>query len=431
MKQCITVREYARLTTEEIGQASLDRARVTATAFDWLCTLNSSFSKHGASLIQLENRRWLKLDNYVGVLETPCGTRLEILPKHFDEADSIGRSRGLLCRMIQASLDLPVREVGQADLQLFDAPLSEWIIAQFLQALDHLLKRGIRSDYHRVDEERIFLRGRLDAVRQIRQPPHRRHYFQISHDVFEADIPENRLLKLALNIACKTTIDLANWRMGHELRSLFSEIPVSTNPTQDFQHWRDDRLSTHYRAVKPWCELILQNQIPLAVADEWRGLSFLFPMEILFERYVGASLRKTLRGDAAIKYQASSEFLCDHDNGKMFQLQPDYLVSHGPKRWVIDAKWKRIDASNKKERYDLRQSDFYQLFAYGNKYLSDQTLGELLLVYPKTGKFARPLPAFDFSRQLKLWVLPFDLETASFDQIELTGLPLRQASFVH
>lgn len=89
MKPVITVREYARLTTDKITEPTLDLAQVSISAFDWLCKLNATFSNAGAALVQLENRCLLKLDNYVGVLETPCGTRLEILPKHFERENCI------------------------------------------------------------------------------------------------------------------------------------------------------------------------------------------------------------------------------------------------------------------------------------------------------------------------------------------------------
>ncbi|WP_241152125.1 McrC family protein, partial [Pseudomonas viridiflava] len=107
----------ARLTTSHILSPTLDIAQVSPSAFDWLCELNSRFSKAGAALVQIEDRRWLKLDNYVGVLETPCGTRIEILPKHFEEGDCIQQGRALLKRMIQKSLDLPTRKVGAAGLE--------------------------------------------------------------------------------------------------------------------------------------------------------------------------------------------------------------------------------------------------------------------------------------------------------------------------
>ncbi|KPY70376.1 McrC family protein, partial [Pseudomonas savastanoi] len=159
MKTTVTVREYARLTTSNIPNPTLDVAQVSTTAFDWLCETSSRFSKAGAALVQVEGRRWLKLDNYVGALETPCGTRIEILPKHFEQGDCIQQSRALLRRMIQKSLDLPTRKVGATALQRFDAPLTEWVMSSFLEALDHLIKRGLRFDYQRVEEEQRYLRG--------------------------------------------------------------------------------------------------------------------------------------------------------------------------------------------------------------------------------------------------------------------------------
>ncbi|MCC8978677.1 McrC family protein [Bradyrhizobium sp. 10BB] len=424
MKESIVVREHARLTTDELAVRSLDCERVSSSAFEWLCRLMSLFRNSGASLAHLENRRCLRLDNYVGVLETPCGTRLEILPKHFELSDDVNKSRQLLRRMILSALDLPVREIGPADLQLFDAPLNEWVIQQFLLALDHLVKRGVRFDYRRVEEEKIYLRGQLDLGKQLRQPPGRRHHFQIRHDIFLADIPENRLLKLALEIACKTTQESRNWHLGHELRNLLHEIPASSNVWSDFEQWRDDRLLARYQQIRPWCELILRQQTPMALAHEWRGISLLFPMEKLFERYVGSILRRALLKEASLKAHAASQHLCEHDGGKVFRLEPDFLVTHGKKRWVLDAKWKLIDAGNKRDSYDLRQSDFYQLFAYGHKYLGGQSEGELVLIYPKRPQFMRPLPPFDFSSQLRLWVLPIDLEHSCIEGIQTTNVPV-------
>jgi 5-methylcytosine-specific restriction enzyme subunit McrC len=56
----------------------------------------------------------------------------------------------------------------------------------------------------------------------------------------------------------------------------------------------------------------------------------------------------------------------------------------------------------------LSQSDFYQLFAYGQKYLSG--VGDMLLIYPKTSQFQHILPPFHFDHQLTLWAVPFCLE---------------------
>ncbi|WP_025994729.1 McrC family protein [Pseudomonas viridiflava] len=413
----ITVREYARLTTSHIHSPTLDIAQVSPSAFDWLCELNARFSKAGAALVQIEDRRWLKLDNYVGVLETPCGTRIEILPKHFEDGDCIQQSRALLKRMIQKSLDLPTRKVGAAALQRFDAPLTEWVMSSFLDALDHLIKRGMRFDYQRVDEEQRYLRGQLNTARQMRQPPGRQHHFQIRHDVFLPDRPENRLLKTALDIVCKITQDPNNWRLSHELRSMLLEVPSSRDTAQDFKQWRRDRLMAHYQPVRPWCELIIEKQTPMAIAGDWRGMSLLFPMEKLFERYVAACLKDALPPHAMLHAQRKSEYLCSHQGKKVFQLQPDLMITQGAKRWVLDTKWKRLDSKPGNKNYGLSQSDLYQLYAYGQKYLGGE--GDVVLIYPRRASFQEALPVFEFSPELKLWVVPFDLLTRQMHGLEI------------
>lgn len=406
----VVVREYARLTTDPV-EATLDQATITATAFEWLCNLAAGFSKSGASLLQIENRRWLRLDNYVGIVETPCGTLLEILPKHTNESNEVAAntSRDLLIKMLAVALDLPVRTTDKTDIQTFRHPLLEWVMKQFVFSLDHLVKRGLRFDYQRVEEEQRFLRGQLDIVKQIRQPPGRAHIFNIRHDLFLADRPENRLLKSALMRVCHNTQQPDTWRLSHELAGLLAEIPDSKDIQADFRLWRNDRLMTHYQSVRPWCELMLGQKMPLALRGKTHGISLLFPMEKLFERYVETKLHHQLPASYTLKAQAASQSLCTHQGNKMFQLRPDMLIQQGLNTiLVLDTKWKLISTDVTENKYGLSQGDFYQLFAYGHKYLAGK--GEMLLIYPRTEPFSDELPPFDFSSNLRLWVVPFDLE---------------------
>jgi len=416
----VSVREYARLTTEPCD-ASLDRAQVSVSAFDHLCRLNESFSRGGARLLQVDGRRWLRLDNYVGVLQTPCGTTLEILPKHQDHGDSLTSCRALLRRMIQSMLDLPTRDAGEAQLERFDAPLTEWVMGRFLAELDRILKRGIRFDYQRVEEERPFLRGQLNVFAQLRQPPGRAHHFQVRHDVFVPDRPENRLLKLALESIRLATQHPDNWRLAQEISFRLAEVPASTRIEDDFRAWGTDSLMVHYRAIKPWCELILNRSLPLALLGTHSGLSLLFPMERLFEQHVTRWLRRQLPSDVRLRAPASSLSLCTHDGKPIFQLKPDLLVEAGPKRWILDAKWKRLDSADRDNKYGLSQSDFYQLHAYGMKYL--QGRGNMALVYPRTTLFSEPLVPFHFDENLMLSVLPFDLDEDQLLGSDLISLP--------
>lgn len=410
MKTIVIVREYARLTTDPI-ESTLDRACITPSAFDWLCNLAAVFSKGGASLLQVESRRWLKLDSYVGVVETPCGTLLEILPKHSNDAseNTAIASRKLLIKMLEVALDLPIRTTDETDIQTFQYPLLEWVMKQFVLSLDHLIKRGLRFDYQHVEEEQRYLRGQLDIVKQMRQPPGRAHIFNIRHDLFLPDRPENRLLKSALMRVCRTTQQAETWRLSHELAVLLAEIPDSPDIHNDFRQWRDVRLMAHYQPVRPWCELVLGQHMPLAVHGETHGISLLFPMEKLFECYVEVQLRKQLPIPYTLKSQVRSKYLCTHNANNMFQLRPDLLIECGEViNFVLDTKWKLLSADDTENKYGLSHSDFYQLFAYGHQYLNGE--GEMLLIYPYTQNFSTLLHPFVFSSDLKLWVVSFDLE---------------------
>jgi len=418
----VSVREHAWLCTEPVP-ASLDCAQVTETAFDYLCRLSERFSRGGARLLQLEGRRRLKLDNFVGVIQTPCGTVLEIVPKNHAEGGSLAEARLLLRKLLLALLDLPTRDVGVASLQLFDAPLSEWVMGRFLQELDTLVSRGLRFEYQRVDEELPFLRGQLNLNRQLRQPPGREHRFHVRHDVYLPDRPENRLLKLALDRVRQGTQDADHWRLAQELSFRLAEIPASRQVEQDFRAWRHDRLLAHYQAIKPWCELILNQHMPLAVAGDYQGVSLLFPMEKLFERFVARWLRARLAPGVEMRTPARSESLCLHQGKPIFQLEPDILITDGGQRWVLDTKWKLLDASKRADKYGLNQSDFYQLFAYGQKYLGGA--GRMALIYPRTEVFTDPLAPFHFSDMLSLEVLPFDLDQEQLLGIERLALTQR------
>ena len=415
-----TVREYAfiNIAYEGCPESSLGHAYIPEKAFEHLCELSASFSKHGAKVFELAGRRKLKLDQYVGVIETPCGTRIEILPKHVElngtsDQELILAERKLLQKMLSVSLHLPYREAGSANLNRFKQPLHEWIITQFLASFERLLQRGLRFDYNRVQEEQKFLRGQLQHVKYMRQPPAKKHIFPIEHDVYEVNRPENRLIRTALEVVCKKTKDANNWKLAQELRLMTSEIPRSQKIQQDFRQWQSGRLLALYAEIKPWTELILGEYMPVSTQGEWRGMSLLFPMEKLFEYFVAYHLRRGLP-EYQVKTQHSTEHICKHQQSKIFKLKPDIFIDRSQtnaKNIVLDTKWKLINQNDRGGRYGLKDSDIQQMFAYSHYYLKHES--EVILVYPyRAGKFDKPLDDFGFRHTYgaKLRVVPFNLD---------------------
>jgi 5-methylcytosine-specific restriction enzyme subunit McrC len=294
--------------------------------------------------------------------------------------------------------------------------LHELLISHFLQAVVLLVRHGVRSEYQRLDRQSPFLKGQLQVAKQINQRPGRQHYFHVSHDVFSPDRAENRLLHSALKQVLKWSSSTANQRLARELLFVFHDINESSNLGLDFKAWKDDRSIAHYRPLKPWCELILSYQSPIAMVGQHKGLSFLFPMEQLFEKYVARQLSRKLPSNLHLKSQVSSLSLTSHNGKKWFRLKPDIVIYEKQRVVsVIDTKWKLLDETqgNTKHKYGLNQSDMYQLFAYGEKYL--QGTGDLYLIYPKHLAFTGSLPSFEFHDDLKLHVVPYDLVNDTCD----------------
>jgi 5-methylcytosine-specific restriction enzyme subunit McrC len=229
------------------------------------------------------------------------------------------------------------------------------------------------------------------------------------------------LLKSALLRLNKWSSYLENKRLCREFLFVLDDVPESQHIENDFKYWRTDRGMAHYQPLLPWIKLILSDQSPVFSAGKHQGISLLFPMEKLFEEYVFKLLRRDLSTGFSLKTQASSKYLLNHNSKGMFKLKPDGLITNkGKHKAVLDTKWKLIDErlSSSKEKYNLSQSDFYQMFAYGMKYLDG--LGELFLIYPSHADFSRPLASFEFDEKLQLWAIPFDLKSGRliFDQNE-------------
>lgn len=404
----ITVTEFARLTTEAVAAPRLDRASLPVEDFQALCRLNERRQAGEAPLVRMRSRTTLSLCNYVGLLQTSPGTCIEILPKTAVGAESAEQQRGLLLKMLRAVYRLPCRESDPAALRTAPGPLREWLIRHFLEELQALLRKGLCFSYNRLAEERPFLRGRLDVGKHIIQPPQRRHLLPIRHHVFSVDSPEHRLLRSALDRCAAVSRDMENSRRAMPLRAAFAEVRPSRCVPDDFRQWRTSRLLAHYQRIRPWCELILGQDMPLFLAGQRHGISLLFPMETLFERYVGVCLRRRLAPDAHLYEQDRGHWLGTWAKRPVFALRPDIRIQREGKDWLLDGKWKKL-VGNAVSRCGISQQDVCQMFAYGQKCL--QGKGDLALVYPHHATFPALDEPFCFSPTLRLWVLAFDLHT--------------------
>lgn len=411
----IQVREYSQISTDSSLTPSLDLGVVNQATFDWLVDTLQKSGK-AEKVIDIKNQKILKLGSFVGYLQSPNGEAIEILPKTGLGIESPPKSRRVLQQMLMSALSLKPREVGQASLKRLNQPIHEWIFSQFLNELRLLITKGIRFDYENIEEESAYLRGQLQVTKQLRRMPGRDHLFDISHDVFTPNRLENRIIKSALLSIKGCCKEPNNWRLANEFSHLMNQINSESKPMSSFHKWQSSKLMQIYEDIKPWCKLILEKFNPNFQKGKHSGISLLFPMEQLFEKYVEANVSKQIQRSFKLKAQASSQYLTSHQNiekaqvSKWFQLKPDLLLISKQQNQVLDIKWKLINemAKTVEHKYNIKQSDLYQLFAYGHKYQDGK--GHMMLIYPRHDDFNHPLPCFSYSENLHLWVVPFCLE---------------------
>ena len=366
------------------------------------------------------NTEALQARNYAGVILLPSGLCLEILPKIClaEDDGSAERTRAILLKMLRTLPDSPFRTFEQAILASSKVPLLEIFIACFLHEVGSLIRRGICSDYVAIEGNRSFLRGKLLLHEHLRRNAARQERLYVRYDEFLPDRPENRLVKSALIQVARWSNNGENQRRCQIHCQAFADVPTSKDVAMDLANCRSDRNLQHYKTALSWCRLLLQEQSPVPQAGIHRCLSVLFPMEKLFERYVAVRLReKTASLGWRTTEQAQCHHLVEHHNGHPFYaLRPDILFSKQNRRVVADTKWKCISSAE-----DIKkQGDLYQLFAYGEKYLSTDENRLSFLIYPQTEIFRRPLPAFFFrQRDAGLHAVPYDLETDECAILEL------------
>ncbi|WP_220719117.1 McrC family protein [Agarivorans litoreus] len=430
----ITVFEYGYLSCDKSACDELGAELISSRAYNYLKDVCLSASESNTAKCLGLTKRYgyelIQVKNYVGVLFTPTGEHIEVLPKTGRTAatnkQAVAESRQILLMMLQHLGVFRYVATNQANVVSKQMPLLEVFISQFLQAVNRLVKRGLKSDYLRQQANLHFQKGKLNVSKQLRHNLVSQHKFYVEYDEYLLNRPANRLIKTALIKLASYTRLASHQKLLRELQFAFMDVPSSTSIKQDISALKLDRTMVDYYSPIAWAKLILEGFSPLSMKGQDSALSLLFPMEAVFESYVASVLGQhisnhPLSDEFELLTQARSCHLVEHHEQQWFQLKPDLLIKQGEKNvCVLDTKWKVLDQSkdNGSDKYGLSQADFYQMFAYGQKYLNGQ--GNMFLIYPANDKFQTPIEqSFKFSAQLTLWVVPFYLDLEGNSVLQL------------
>jgi len=426
-KNSITAFEFDYLSQTQSSQRC---HKIEAKTFKYLEDVCVSEAGHNNKVLRLgsyNGERVVQLMHHVGVIQVPNGQQVEILPKIAkrglgDEGEKLEARKALL-NMVKTLEEYKHIESSDALLRKATMPLFEVFIEQFLISVNSLVKRGIKSSYVNQEGNLNYLKGRLNIAKQLRFNSINKHKFYVEYDDFLTDIPENRLLCSSLKKVLNYSKSNKNQKLCRELLFIFNDVLPSSNYKLDFEKVTRSRGTNHYNTPLNWARLILDGLTPLSMSGNASAISLLFPMHDLFESYVGTILRKQMVSSYTLHEQSKTKYLVTHNEKNLFTLKPDFVIKHDSNPYIVmDTKWKLIDKqkANGTDKYGLSQPDFYQMFAYGQKYLNGT--GHMILIYPKSKTFDSPIPhSFNFSDNLKLWILPFDISTdvEDFNRLDL------------
>lgn len=337
----------------------------------------------------------LQAQNYVGLIQTKDGTTIEILPKIQNVEEE--KAKEILIKMLKTLKKSPFKNFNMAHLKSTKMPLLEIFITMFLEELVALVRKGIKSDYITKEENLPFLKGKLKIGEQLKKNSIHKERFYVEYQEFLSDRAENRLIKTTLHYLYKKSHSNTNQQRIREFLFVFDEVSLCKDIKNDFLHVKPNRQMKAYEHILLWCKtFLLENAFSPYKGDDI-AFALLFDMNLLFESYVGAYLKKK---GLHVSLQDRGKHLVEEP--RKFALKPDIVITcktNHTKIIIADTKWKII-----KEEKDISQSDMYQLFAYGKKYANQK----LYLIYPRDGR-VQPKLHYCYENGLNLKVLFFDV----------------------
>ena len=353
---------------------------------------------HGTNIL-VDRRDRLVAQQMVGVLSA-ARCSLEILPKldpdrpESEDKNTRGSEREAerirLVRMLDIAFDLGLSP-GNADSMAHKASsLLEILIANFSDKLLEQVRRGLPRRYLQREDDLPALRGKLDTVRQFTRNAVRPDRLACQFDQLEADTPLLRIMASAVPFLHRHARQQENRRKLAELRHWLHEIPRMPIGRLPWKEARITRANQRWGELRRLAELLLRRnwQGVDRQSDGAMGITLLFPMNDLFEKYVAAMLRRAMAPHGIRVLEQGGYRKClgqwnegnplAADGGRAFSTKPDIRLLRGNRLLaVIDTKWKKMISPTHKS-HGLRQSDVYQLMAYARLY----DRADVALLYP-------------------------------------------------
>lgn len=326
--------------------------------------------------------RKIIFNSYVGVIQ--AGDKvIEILPK----ADNLSTNEEITKAKWQSALLYMLKRAGyiklnnteKAQQQSRSNNLLDIYIYTFLKEVEYLIHSGLVKKYHQIKTNGTVLRGRILIEQQIQHNSIHKERFFTKHTIYDRNNIYNSILKAALDIVQKRSVNYSIKQLAGKQLLSFEGINIWSGQEKDFQKIKFDRKTINYQYGIELARMIILNYCPDMSAGNNSVLAILFDMNTLFERFIYKELKREEKNFAnySLQIQPQSKMLF----WKNKTIKPDIVITYkkldasGKKKeyiTVLDTKWKLVST------YDPSDSDLKQMFTYNFQYASLNSI----LVYP-------------------------------------------------
>jgi len=329
-----------------------------------LSALQTYFGQKGVPYFSLINNG-IRFCEFVGVIQIGKLT-IEVLPKPDKNEEDKSSWKKKLIAMLRAVGVFDIRQTSESDLRLHSNSTLELYFEIFLDETERLLHQGLVKRYRKTEGNTTALKGSIQFGRHIQQNLVHQERFFVRYTTYDVEHNFHKIMwKTILLLQMINTNDRLQSRIA-SIRLQFPEMPNLNVSAATFSNLSWNRKTEPYRKAMKIAEMLLLNFHPDVARGQHHVLALMFDMNLLWEKFVFACLRKNLK-DCTVKAQNTRLFWQSVDKKIQTGMRPDILIEKkGGGKFVLDTKWKNLDGQ-KPSPEDLRQMFAYQVFFEAEK----------------------------------------------------------------
>lgn len=378
-KKFIQVFEYQKLRYDNLGIFRKHH-------FDAMVKFNELHQNKYFTIIH----KGIRFGSYVGVIQIG-GLTIEILPKA-DNNENADKNlwQNVLLNMLKVCKYIQVESISETQLKKRYQSILDVYFELYLIEVERLVKKGLIKKYRKNQSNQNALKGKLLFSQNIQQNLVHKEHFYCEHQVYD----KNHLLHQILLKGLLVLKTFANDSLKDKMNRLLYEFQDFENINIQKKHFDKiiiNRKNYDYQKAVDIAKIIILNYSPSLNYGNDNLLTLLFDMDALWEEYIFRILQKHKTDEIEVSFQNSDKFW---ENKR---IRPDIVLKTEYETFVIDTKWKIIEANNPSD------DDLKQMFVYNLHWKAEKTL----LLYPKTNQIDSNFGTFHFDNLGKKCKLGF------------------------